>query len=390
MNTYKILTGCCLTELRKIPEKSIHCCVTSPPYFGLRDYGVDGQIGLEPTPEQFVETMVAVFREVRRVLRDDGVLWVNLGDSFGTKNLDGIKPKDLMLIPTTVAAALRDDGWYLRDAVIWHKPNPMPTSQQDRCTFAYEYVFQLTKSKRYYFDMERVREDAVDGYKINPNQAALKGRKAASSGMWRNAGSGDVPVERGQDQSGAYFGEKKRIPRNVWTISTQGFKEAHFATYPEKLLDIPIKSSTSEVGCCPACGTPHKRIVEKVRRPTRPGEKTKVKMPDGWDTGDGGHGSFHRDGREKGEYRETAEVGNRDPERHVTETVTTGWTHDCECGDLFDPVPCTVLDPFCGSGTSGVVAMRYGNDFVGIELNPEYTEIAHRRIGASINDTQQT
>lgn len=378
MNTYKILTGCCLTELRKIPEKSIHCCVTSPPYFGLRDYGVDGQIGLEPTPEQFVETMVAVFREVRRVLRDDGVLWVNLGDSFGTKILDGIKPKDLMLIPTTVAAALRDDGWYLRDSVIWHKPNPMPTSQQDRCTFAYEYVFQLTKSKRYYFDMERVREEATYAPSGTPK---TRGRTAYSGAKTRGTD---------RDSNGGLHSSASRIPRNVWTISTQGFKEAHFATYPEKLLDIPIKSSTSEIGCCPACGTPHKRVVEKVRRPTRPGEKTKVKMPDGWDTGDGGHGSFHRDGREKGEYRETAEVGNRDPERHVTETVTTGWMHDCECGDLFDPVPCTVLDPFCGSGTSGVVAMRYGNDFVGIELNPEYTEIAHRRIGASINDTQQT
>ena len=154
MSEYKLHLGNCLDHLEFMPDNSVNCCVTSPPYFGLRDYGMDGQIGLEQTPEEYVDKMVAVFREVRRVLRDDGTLWLNLGDSYG-------KGKQLLGIPWMLAFALRADGWYLRQEIIWHKPNPMPESVKDRCTKAHEQIFLLSKSQRYYFDSEAMKEPAV-------------------------------------------------------------------------------------------------------------------------------------------------------------------------------------------------------------------------------------
>jgi len=159
-----ILTGDCRDILKTLPDQSINTCVTSPPYFGLRDYGHSGQMGLEPTPEEFVFELVSVLREVRRVLRDDGTLWLNLGDSYAGsgKGLAGCKPKDLIGIPWMVAFALRADGWYLRQDIIWHKPNPMPESVTDRCTKAHEYIFLLSKSERYYFDHEAIKEPLAE------------------------------------------------------------------------------------------------------------------------------------------------------------------------------------------------------------------------------------
>jgi DNA modification methylase len=306
--TVRILTGDCRDVLRSLPDESVHCVVTSPPYFGLRDYGVDGQIGLEPTPDEFVAAMVGVFAEVRRVLRDDGTVWLNLGDSYagtgktggGTQGArtggefspngkgtwwspkgTGLKVKDLIGIPWRCAFALQADGWWLRSAIVWAKPNPMPESVTDRPTSAYEMVFLLAKADRYYYDAEAIKEPAVyDDEK-----------------KWTDGGS---DKQRGHSRRHAGFNGRyaekikaegvptHRNARNVWTIATQPFADAHFATMAPDLAERCIKAG------CPAGGT--------------------------------------------------------------------------------------VLDPFGGAGTTGLVADRLQRHAVLIELNPEYAEMARRRI----------
>jgi site-specific DNA-methyltransferase (adenine-specific) len=272
MPDFQIINGDALQSLQAMPEASVDCCVTSPPYWGQRDYGHEGQVGLEPSPEAYVAGIVAVFREVRRVLKPEGTLWLNLGDSYATGTTaprkqstnpgvgsnrpeaqnsvprcgtpKGMKTKDLIGIPWMVAFALRSDGWYLRQDIIWQKPNTTPESVTDRCTKAHEYLFLMAKSPRYQFDGVAIREDAVDG--------------------------------------------TKRNRRDVWSIPTKGFPGAHFAVMPEALVEPCILAG------CPKGGT--------------------------------------------------------------------------------------VLDPFTGSGTVGVVAMKNGRNFLGIELNPEYCEMAGNRI----------
>jgi DNA modification methylase len=250
--TVQILTGDVRQTLATLPEKSVNCCVTSPPYFGLRDYGVDGQIGLEPTPAEFVAELVAVFREVRRVLRDDGTLWLNLGDSYnaagraghGTRqgckqgtnrasatkadncrpSVDWLKPKDLIGIPWRVAFALQADGWWLRQDIIWHKPNPMPESVTDRCTKAHEYVFLLSKSERYHFDAEAIAEpSAYPG----DNRAERPDTRKAVDPMCMDGGS--------RARTGKPTGDT-RNKRSVWTVATRPYKGAHFATFPPNLI----------------------------------------------------------------------------------------------------------------------------------------------------------
>jgi site-specific DNA-methyltransferase (adenine-specific) len=249
-----IHVGDCLTSLRAMPDAFVQACVTSPPYFGLRDYGMDGQIGLEATPDAFVARLVEVFREVRRVLRDDGTLWLNLGDSYAGSTMTGgnaginssggsdgfkqkrqfarssetpgLKSKDMIGIPWRVAFALQADGWYLRQDIIWHKPNPMPESVTDRCTKAHEYVFLLSKSPRYYFDADAMREPAVTygrqgrGDADQPKQAAI-----AASGFRNDGGLKDD------------FSRETRNRRSVWTVTTKPFKGAHFATFPPDLIE---------------------------------------------------------------------------------------------------------------------------------------------------------
>jgi site-specific DNA-methyltransferase (adenine-specific) len=250
MKHVEIKVGDCIESMKAMPAQSVHTCVTSPPYFGLRDYGMDGQIGLEDTPDAFVSRLVEVFREVRRVLRDDGTLWLNLGDSYATgtkadrqqsKNPgvganrpeaqnsvgrigtpEGLKTKDLIGIPWRVAFALQADGWYLRQDIIWHKPNPMPESVTDRCTKAHEYVFLLSKSPRYYFDSEAMREPAV--YPAGTKGAKGSASRAAEKGV--NARPPEYKV---------YDGFRNR--RSVWTVTTKPFKGAHFATFPPDLIE---------------------------------------------------------------------------------------------------------------------------------------------------------
>ncbi len=268
--TVQIIIGDSRERLRDLPNGSVHCCVTSPPYFGLRDYGMDGQIGLEDTPQAFVARLVEVFREVRRVLRNDGTLWLNLGDSYaaqrggthqpaetlaggkGGKTADGarvnrdrhdgynptrnahaigLKHKDLIGIPWRVAFALQEDGWYLRQDIIWSKPNPMPESVRDRCTKAHEYVFLLSKSERYFFDSEAMKEDAVRGH------AGSDFRKGKTAIHQENRISQTERVDDG-----------KRNRRSVWTVATQPYKGAHFATFPPALIEPCILAG------CPAGG----------------------------------------------------------------------------------------------------------------------------------------
>jgi DNA modification methylase len=260
-----LLVGDCIASMRGLPDQSVNMCVTSPPYFGLRDYGVDGQIGLEATPDAFVARLVEVFREVRRVLRDDGTLWLNLGDSYapnwssqrskgggGLKSeeqsprerwtrLPGIPPKNLLGIPWRVAFALQADGWYLRQDIIWHKPNPMPESTRDRCTKAHEYLFLLSKSPRYYFNGEAIQEPAA-----RPEGSGNKARKAASAR--------GVPVDTNGKTSGAVAASipwqgEFRNKRSVWTVTTKPFSGAHFATFPPDLIEPCVLAG------CPAGGT---------------------------------------------------------------------------------------------------------------------------------------
>lgn len=257
-----IYAGDCLDVLRSLPDGAARCCITSPPYWGLRDYGHDGQIGLEPTPEEYVSRMVEVFREVRRVLTDDGTLWLNLGDSYAANTTGGIapqggtsarpkidsteyaarrvpnglKPKDLVGIPWRVAFALQADGWYLRQDIIWAKPNPMPESVTDRCTKAHEYLFLLAKSERYYYDQEALKEP-VSASSIE-RWGTDKPKRKNPSPQGLSAGS-----VSGESCFGSQDGTRNR--RSVWTISTKPFNGAHFAVMPEDLVKPCILAGTA-------------------------------------------------------------------------------------------------------------------------------------------------
>lgn len=388
MNGISILQGDCRETLKTLPDCSVHCVVTSPPYFGLRDYGCDGQIGLEATPDEFVAQMVQVFREVRRVLRDDGVCWLNLGDSYATgagkvgncpgggaqgenwtgpktqanrMPLPGLKPKDLIGIPWMVAFALRADGWWLRQDIIWHKPNPMPESVTDRCTKSHEYIFLLTKSERYFFDNIAIQEQ---GTGIAPGNT-----RPTNAGRAHEGGDGKMRYARNLHKIEA---SDTRNRRSVWTVTTKPYSGAHFATFPPDLIEPCILGGTSEHGCCPQCGAPWKRVLEKERVATRPGNKTKV-------------GRVSDDPGPPYEGHSGMIVGNRDPQRHCTSTKKIGWSPTCECFHHedevhLDPIPCTVLDPFNGSGTTGEVARKCGCTYIGCELNPEYIALTKKRL----------
>ncbi len=351
----EILVGDALTRLRELPEESIHCVITSPPYWGLRDYGVEGQLGLEATPEEYVAKMVEVFHEVRRVLRPDGTLWLNLGDSYAgsgrgrnsvgshshspsdkqarnhgsvngrllrpaiparnhglhTSQVDsdiigthwvppppGLKCKDMVGIPWRVALALQADGWWLRSDIIWSKPNPMPESVLDRPTKAHEYVFLMTKSERYFYDADAIKEDAeytpdrpTSGWDMtggtDHKQKAGRYRNLAGKGSF-NGKTAKNPAREEAFRAVVL----KRNKRSVWAIATEAYPDAHFATFPTKLVEPCILAGSAEGGI--------------------------------------------------------------------------------------------VLDPFMGSGTTGLVAVRARRQFIGIELNPEYADLARRRIAPEL------
>lgn len=261
----QLILGNCLDILPTLPAASVNCVITSPPYFGLRDYGMDEQIGLEQTPAEYTQKLVSVFRECWRVLRDDGTLWLNLGDSYNgsgkgpaectsqlgkvleaqamntRSNVEGLKPKDLIGIPWRVAFALQDDGWYLRSDIIWHKPNPMPESVTDRPTKSHEYIFLLTKSQKYYYDYEAIREDA------NPEHFGRYKYDFWPEGTKEQGGQGRPNGDHNTGGKKEYDG--KRNKRTVWTVPTSPYKGAHFATFPPDLIKPMILAG------CPIDGT---------------------------------------------------------------------------------------------------------------------------------------
>jgi DNA modification methylase len=388
-----------LRVLRTLPAESVHCCVTSPPYFGLRDYRIEGQLGLEPTIADYTDNMVAVFHEVWRVLRSDGTLWLNLGDSCngsgkgdawttpGKQSTNpgansnrptrcaGLKPKDMCGIPWRVALALQESGWWLRSDIIWHKPNPMPESVTDRPTRAHEYIFLLTKAARYFYDAEAVQEPATSwkGQMESFARRSSRAQDAASAppgkqlqhrpdrvatgirfGGTKHAGHNGNHTYSGNE----YMAAPMRNRRSVWTIATRPFRQAHFATFPPQLPEVCILAGTSAQGCCAECGAPW---VRKVRR---------------------SGGSI---GRSWNDHNEDEVRGNRITDKaanggHGYTRETVGWASGCTCQQTAR-APCVVLDPFMGAGTTGVVAKSLGRSFVGIELNPHYVEMARRRIG---------
>ena len=304
---WKILPGDCLDTIRTIPPNLVHTVITSPPYYKQRDYGDPRQIGHENTVGEYVDKLVTVFEEVRKVLRDDGTLWVNLGD----KILDG----RVLGIPWSFAFLMQENRWRLCSEVIWHKPNPMPGSHSCRPTPSHEHVFLFSKTgaNEYYFDHEGAKKTSEDG--------------------------------------------SQRYIRSVWTIPTANEHDAHFAVFPEKLVETCVRLTTSEKGACLACGRPFVREIERTRTATRPGKITKT-------TGD------------------STVDGNRDPLRHVTNTKTIGWHPSCKCeaGIPASTRPCVVLDPFAGSGTTLAVAISLGRSAIGCELNTDYIAMAERKI----------
>ena len=261
---YKILKGDCIKSLKTLDDESVNCCVTSPPYWGLRDYGESDQLGLEETPEEYVTNMVKVFSEVKRVLTKDGTLWLNLGDSYAgncsrtssgragmgkeregiySRLGDGLKSKDLVGIPWRVAFALQADGWYLRQDIIWHKPNPMPESVTDRCTKAHEYIFLLSKSSKYYYDHEAVKEKCSEANIEDFKRRKTLNNKGKGKGTYDEA---RPDLCRGRD---AYMPDDfMRNKRSVWTVNTRPYPEAHFATYPKKLIRPCIKAGCPQGG----------------------------------------------------------------------------------------------------------------------------------------------
>jgi DNA modification methylase len=345
-------------------------------------------LGLEPTPELYVEHMVEIFREVNRVLRDDGTLWLNLGDSYagggrnsgrpddyrskqdtnrgntssmGDRGLvpPGLKSKDLVGVPWRVAFALQAAGWYLRSDVIWSKPNPMPESVSDRPTKSHEYVFLLSKRNDYYYDPYAIREVSSELPAGNSerriageNDPARLSTHIGSSIPYQPNGTG-------------------RNRRSVWTITTKPFPEAHFATFPEDLPELCIKAGTSEHGACSECGAPYERMLEKGEPLTEQQRAC------------GGDADGEYDGEAIKDYGGTGAQDPSDVKRRILEGMvskrTIGWKPTCRCMES-KVQACVVLDPFAGAGTTGLVADRLGRDFVGIELNEEYREIARRRI----------
>lgn len=391
----KIIQGDCLKVLKKLPDESVHCVITSPPYWGLRDYGtaqwvggdslcdhrqqlggegklsvkqntstgtqtinyravcdkcgarrIDKQLGLEKTPEQYVERMVIIFREVKRVLRDDGTCWLNMGDTYVKKQLMGI--------PWKLVFALQSDGWYLRQDMIWQKPNPMPESVTDRCCKSHEYLFLLSKSAKYYCDMFAICEPTASSTKQHLKQDVSK-----------QVGSKRVPGKVNGSMK-AVGDPLLRNKRSVWTVATQGYADAHFATFPEKLIEPCILAGSSEKGVCESCGAPFVRVLKRgpLKGTQRYANSRKSVNED------------RRDIRDQAWSREQGYESNMYYERK-----TVRWKSTCNC-TTSKITSGVILDPFFGAGTTGIVAKKLKRDYLGIELNPEYIKMARKRLRA--------
>jgi len=449
-------------DARQIPlaDGSVNCIVTSPPYYGLRDYGtakweggdpncdhinpkkpsstykvvdekrdeyaekllgvqfrdvcgkcgavrIDQQIGLEQTPAEYVNDIVQVFREVWRILRDDGTVWLNLGDSYNGsggaggdyiegglkegqpkypgRHINNLKLKDLIGIPWMVAFALRDDGWYLRQDIIWHKPNPMPESVKDRCTKSHEYIFLLSKSARYYYDNEAIMEVATgfDGRKDTKYKGGPKDMAGGAHERWQyksleTGRTGEVHSGyENPDGSLRVSFDDKGVPvrnkRDVWTVTTKPFKGAHYATFPPELVRLPILAGTSEKGHCPKCGARWERVI------TKGGKRITEAMINAGCDKDGNY-----DGTSQKDYANNKAQDASETKKRILKSMSAvynyQWQPTCNCG--LKPVPDIVLDPFCGSGTTLMVAKEMGRQAIGLDLSFQYLDtIAKPRLG---------
>ena len=409
------------SRLFPLADRSVHMIVTSQPYWGLRDYDVDGQIGLEKTIEEYIAVMLEVGREMWRVLRDDGTLWMNIGDSYAgswgnyhptgkggqreksterydrrayadkgflppTANVPGLKPKDLCGIPWEIALAFRRAGWYLRRDIIWHKPNPMPESATDRPTTSHEYIFLFSKSQRYYYDGEAVKE------KANPEGSHKRGN---GKGKLKISPYGKQSLKTLETPASG------RNRRSVWKIATTPYKEAHFATFPPALPEICIKAGTSERGCCPVCGAGWVRVIESKPATSKDCPKTQAAHEARGGTG-----------------KPVGTVGKSGSGRKEGYSITTGWAPSCKCWQTLpvpdlprtrndrkrrhqdlsndwrfraycyagETIPAIVLDPFIGSGTTALVARKLRRDAVGLDLSAEYLTMARRRLSLDKRD----
>ena len=367
----KFLQGNCLEKITELKDDSIDCVVSSPPYFGLRNYEVDGQFGLEKTYQEYIANTLKVFAAFRPKLKDQATIWWNVGDSYNAgrngghaggkkqnhskyiqrsgSNVPGLKPKDLLMIPNRVAIALQEAGWYIRSEIIWHKPNPMPESVTDRPTACHEKIWLITKNKKYYYDHEAIKEPTVSG-QIKTN---------IKYGGNKYGDHKDHPTKSGN----IYKDTGKRNKRNVWTVTTKPFREAHFATFPPDLIEPCVLAGCPEKVCA-ECGSPY---IPNYKRTDNNKNYIQTK---GKDTPNIKKGGVRLD------------KNGTSPHFNAPTIEFLNLKKNCNCKtDKFKSG--IVLDPFGGAGTTGLVAKKNNRNAILIELNPEYIKIAEKRIKTS-------
>ena len=403
----QIRTGGALGVLRTLPDNSIHCVVTSPPYWNLRDYDTPGMIGMEPTWDEHLAALLTIFAEVHRVLRPDGVMWLNYGDSHVTRvrggnarakagtlqktnagsvrtgsSIPGLKRKDLMFLSVRVAMALQIQGWWVREKIVWRKSNPMPESTEDRPARCDEDLFLCSKKGRYFYDDYAVRSPVKQSTIERATRArgkqyqvpGVKAHHGASFQAHLNTNPKRSDKQRGHSRRHAGFNDRWDLMskeeqcengarlKNVWDIAVSGFHGAHFATFPPALVERCILLGTSAVGACVECGAPWKRVLKDSSTYRKQKERLRVLSKRG----------------DKGKLVNVAFSGTPNV---AADKYTVGWLPTCK-HDTADVKPCVVLDPFAGAGTTGLVANRLGRDAVLIELNPAYVKMAKARIQA--------
>lgn len=372
----QVHVGDAAETLADMPADSVHFAMTSPPYYNLRDYGEDGQLGLEDTLTEYIANLVEVFSEVQRVLRPDGSFWLNLGDAFNSgrgdhygglrsdlsKDEQGYTSRDgpadtypekcKLMVPHRVAMALVEDGWVLRNDCVWRKPNPMPNSVKDRLNTTFEFVFHFAPEPHYWYDLDAVRVPHADSTveKVDP---------------------GDRIEYEEYDKDGQQVGfsgahPAGKNPGDVFDVTTKPFGDAHFATFPPELVETPLQASCPPEVCV-ECGAPYEREVERLS---------------------GSDANVDGEVDDKGRPRHTAGLDEKDADDKKYRARMLGWEPTCDC-DAEDTEPGIALDPFAGSGTTCMVAREHGRRFVGIDLSAEYVAMAQKRIGIPVDDPGQ-